>query len=100
MPIKSEVRNMRVSRAGFNYTGHFRKGELKIILEAGGIGCFVRPKDEFNMYNLFKVFNIDPEDGAMLESLQGYYCRVHFDEKRYPIMLQHITEDHIIWEVG
>ena len=99
VPNKLEVRNMKVTLAGYNYIGHFRKGELKIILETGGMGCFVNPKDEFNMYELFRVFDIDPEDGKMLESLTGKYCRVHFDEQGYPKALQHLTRDNIIWKV-
>lgn len=100
MPNKLEVRNMKVTLAGYNYIGHFRRGELKIILEAGGMGCYVNPKDEFNMFELFRVFDIDPEDGKMLESLTGKYCRVHFDGQGYPKMLQHLTNDNIIWKVG
>lgn len=97
--VKIEIKNMKVTQAGYKYYGHFRKGEKRIILESNGLGCSVVLKDEFSMVDLFKVFDIDPEDGVMLESLQGKYCRVHFDEQGMPIILQHLTRDNVFWKV-
>ena len=91
------IRNMNVVAAGYKYYGHFRKGELTIIFEGGGCCCSVKPKDDFNLYNLFKCFDIDCEDGKYVENIVGKYCRVHFDDKGYPIMIQHITKDNITW---
>lgn len=94
-----EIKNMRVTQAGYKYYGHFRKGELILVLESSGFGCRISPKDEFGLVDLFKVFDYDSEDGVMLESLQGGYCRVHFNEQGYPQKLQHLTKDSVFWNV-
>lgn len=95
----NHTRNMIVTCAGYQYIGHFHSGNLRIVLETPGCGCSVRPKDIFSLYELFKVFDIDAEDGVMLESIQGKSCRVIFNEEGYPVMLQHIILDDVVWEV-
>lgn len=95
----SEVRNMVVTRAGYEYIGHFRQGQLRIILESSHSGCTVYPKKEFDFVNLFLVFGIDSEDGVPMESIKGRPCRVIFDENGKAAKLQHIVDDRIIWEV-
>lgn len=95
----SYVKNMVVTKAGYQYIGHFRRGQLQIVLESPHSGCDVNPKDEFNLVKLFLVFGIDSEDGVMLESIKGKPCRVIFDDDGCPVMLQHIVEDRITWEV-
>jgi len=92
------TKNMMVTHAGYKHIGHFRRGHLEIILESHGCGCAVFPKDEFNMFDLFRVFGIDCEDGSWMSDLVGKYCRVSFDEKGYPVLLQHLIYDHIKWE--
>lgn len=94
-----KVLNMAVTSAGYRYIGHFRNGELRIVLEGSGFGCCVFPKDEFNFVKLFLVFGIDSEDGVMLECPNGKPCRVIFDENDKPVKLQHITHNQIVWEV-
>ena len=97
----NEIRNMKVSRAGCFYIGHYRWAELRIILESDGVGVEVNPKfsKQFNMYDLFRVFDIDPEDGKYLQEIEGKYCRVIFDKDRRVAALQHLTKDSIIWYV-
>lgn len=95
----SKVLNMQVTDAGYRYIGHYRSGELKMVLEGRGVGCTVYPKDEFNLVKLFFVFGIDCEDGVMLESIKGKVCRVILDDELRPCKLQHITIDSIVWEV-
>lgn len=94
--------NMRVERAGYYYIGHYRWAELKIILECSGLAVVVCPRlcsDEFSLFDLFKVFDIDPEDGEYLQAIEGEYCRVIFNEKGKVTALQHLTKDNIIWHV-
>lgn len=93
-----QVRNMIVTRAGYEYIGHFRRGQLRIVLEGSCSGCALCPKDEFEFIKLFSVFDIDSENGVLLESIQGKPCRVIFNEEGYPVKLQHIINDKIIWE--
>ena len=94
-----KVLNMVVTKAGYEYIGHFRKGQLRIVLESSNYGCEIRPQDEFDLVKLFLVFGIDSEDGVMLESIKRQPCRVIFDESGCPVKLQHIIEDRITWEV-
>ena len=42
--MTTEITNMKVSRAGYFYIGHYRWAELRIILENDGIGVEVNPK--------------------------------------------------------
>lgn len=95
--IETIIRNMKVTKAGYKYYGHFRKGELTIILECESCGCSIKPKDDFNLCNLFECFDIDCEYGKYIEDIVGKYCRVHFDINGYPIMIQHIIKDNITW---
>ena len=94
-----KVLNMVVTKAGYEYIGHFRRGGLRIVLESSHSGCEIKPNDEFDFVKLFFVFGIDSEDGVMLESIKGKPCRVIFDEEGFPVRLQHIVEDRITWEV-
>lgn len=91
--------NMVVTRAGYRYIGHFRRGQLEIVLQSPNSGCTVYPKDPFDFVNLFLVFDIDSEDGVMLEAIKGKPCRVIFDEDGCAVKLQHIVNDRIVWEV-
>lgn len=93
---------MMVLSAGYYYIGHYRRAELRIILEGDHCGVEVNPRlsDEFNLYELFKVFDIDPEDGKYLHEIEGKYCRVIFDKDRRVKALQHLTNDYIIWYVN
>lgn len=93
----NEVRNMEVTHAGYKYIGHYRAGYLEIILEGSCLGVSVKPKDTFEMFNLFRVFGIDAEDGVWFEKLVGRHCRVHFARGGYVTKLQHITNDNIAW---
>lgn len=97
----NEVRNMMVSNAGYYYIGHYRLGELSIILVGGGLGVEVKPNisNPFDMYELFKVFDIDPETGKYLQEIEGKYCRVWFDKDGKVAALQHLVKDNIIWYV-
>lgn len=99
--MENKVRNMRVSNAGYFYIGHYRGGRLSIILEGGGLGVGVNPKlsKPFDIYELFKVFDIDPEDGKYLQEIEGRYCRVLFDKDGKVAALQHLIKDNIIWYV-
>lgn len=93
------VRNMVVTRAGYEYIGHFRRGQLRIVLESSHEGCTVYPKEEFNFVKLFLVFGIDSEDGVPMEAIKGKPCRVICNEDGKVVRLQHIVEDRITWEV-
>jgi hypothetical protein len=95
----AEVRNMVVTKAGYEYIGHFRRGQLRIVLESPHSGCTVYPKEEFEFVKLFLVFGIDSEDGVPMESIKHKPCRVIFDENGKAVRLQHIVEDRIMWEV-
>lgn len=97
----NEVRNMMVSNAGYFYIGHYRGGYLRIILVGGGLGVEATPNisKPFDMYELFKVFDIDPEDGKYLQEIEGKYCRVLFDKDGKVAALQHLIKDNIIWYV-
>ena len=95
----NRVYNMVVTRAGYRYVGHFRRGELLIVLEGQGSGITLYPKDEFNFVDLFSVFGIDAEDGVMLNSLKGKHCRVVVDVNGRVKELVHIVCDRIRWEV-
>lgn len=99
--MENEVRNMMASHAGYFYIGHYCHAELKIILVGGGFGVEVNLKlsKSFDMYELFKVFDINPEDGKYLQEIEGKYCRVWFDKDRKVAALQHLTKDNIIWYV-
>lgn len=97
--MTNKISNMKVSRAGYFYIGHYRWAELRIILENDSVGVEVNPKlsGECDMYSLFRVFDIDPEDGKYLYEIEGKYCRVLFDENKRVTALQHLTKDNIIW---
>lgn len=95
-----KVMNMVVAKAGYKYIGHFRRGQLEIVLQSSHAGCTVYPKDPFDFVNLFLVFDIDSEDGVMLESIKGKPCRVIFDEDGCAVKLQHIVQDSLVWEVA
>ena len=99
--MDDKVMNMKVSCAGYFYVGHYRFGELRIILESSGIGVEVNPKlsKEFDIYELFKIFDIDPEYGKYLHEIEDRYCRVIFGKDRKIEALQHLTNDNIIWYV-
>lgn len=100
--MENEVRNMMVSHAGYFYIGHYRSAELRIILVGGGLGVAVYPKlsKPFDMYELFKVFDIDLEDGKYLKEIEGKYCRVWFDKDGRVAALQHLIKDDVIWYVN
>lgn len=100
--MKNEVKNMMVSSAGYFYIGHYRMAQLRIILGGSGLGVEVEPKllKQFDMYDLFRVFDIDPEDGKYLYEIEGKYCRVIFDKYNKVKALQHLTKDNIIWYVN
>ncbi len=91
------TKNMMVTKAGYKYIGHFGRGELEIILEGGACGVSIRPKDEFKLFDLFRCFGIDAEDGRWLHDLEGKCCRVTFDEDRTVKMIQHIVNDAYWW---
>ena len=99
--MTTEITNMKVSRAGYFYIGHYRWAELRIILENNGIGVEVNPKlsEQFDMFDLFRVFDIDPEDGKYLQEIEGKYCRVIFGEGKRVAALQHLIKDNVIWHV-
>ena len=99
--MTKETMNMKISNAGYFYVGHYRFGELRIILEGHGAGVEVNPKlsKNFDLFELFEVFDVDPEDGKYLQEIEGKYCRVLFDEQRKVAALQHLTKDNIIWYV-
>ena len=93
----SNTKNMVVTKAGYKYIGHFGRGYLEIILENGACGVNISPKDEFKLYDLFRCFDIDVEDGKWLHDLEGKCCRVTFDENRRVKMIQHIWNDAYRW---
>lgn len=93
----NETRNMRVTRAGYKYIGHYHRGYLEIVLEGGCCGVSICPKDEFGLFDLFLCFGIDPEDGRWINDLVGEYCRVVFDEQGRVKMIKHIVDDKPFW---
>lgn len=93
----NDVKNMVVTKAGYKYIGHFGRGFLEIVLENEGCGVSITPKDEFKLYELFKCFDIDAEDGKWLHDLEGKVCRVTFGEDRKVKMIQHILNDSCWW---
>ena len=96
MPHNRTV-NMRVSEAGYKYIGHYRQGRIEIILEGSGCGVSVQPKNEFDLFDLFLCFGLDPEDGKWLHEIVGRYCRVTFDDTGRARMIQHIVNDKPCW---
>lgn len=97
---KYKTINMCATKAGYKYIGHFRCGCIEIILENGGCGVGIEPKNEFDLFDLFLCFGIDPEDGKWLNEIVGKYCRVTFDEQGKVRMIQHITNDNLTWWDG
>lgn len=99
-----KVRTMRVTDAGYYFTGHYCFAPLRVVL-VDVSGCSVvevNPKEflkSFDTRELFKVFDIDPEDGTSLQEIEGEYCRARFDENGKVVALQHLTKDNIIWYV-
>lgn len=93
----AETINMCVTNAGYKYIGHYRTGYPEIVLEGRGCGVSIGPKDEFNLFDLFLCFGVDPEDGKFLNDLIGKYCRVTFDEIGRVKQIQHIVNDSIWW---
>lgn len=91
------TKNMKVTKAGYMYYGHFRSGELKIVLESSNCGCTIYPKDQYNLYDLFNVFDVPCEDGAYIEDIVGKFCRVTFNSKSESVILQHICNDKVFW---
>lgn len=99
--MKNELNNtecttkiMKVTAAGYRYCGHYRSGNIRILLESdGGIGCFIYPEDQFTLYDLFEVFDLPCEAGAYIEDLVGKCCVVTFNSKLEPIMLKHLVTD-------
>ena len=92
--------NMRVTRAGYKYIGHYRRGSLEIVLEGSSCGVSINPQNEFSLYDLFLCFGVDPENGKWLNELIGKYCRVILDEDGYVRMIQHIVNDKLWWSDG
>lgn len=97
------LKEMQCTRAGYFYLGHYRAGFLEVLLESysHGIGVSFNPKinDTFNMYSLFKVFGLDPEDGKYINELEGRRCRVEFDKNNRVSKVFHLTNDKIFYEV-
>lgn len=98
--METKTINMIVTKAGYKYVGHYRAGCIEIILEGGCSGICVQPKNEFNLFDLFLCFGIDPEDGKWLNDLVGKYCRVTFDDDGKVRMIQHIVNDNLSWWDG
>ena len=92
-----ETVNMRVTQAGYKYVGHYRRGHLEIVLEGGGLGGSITPKNEFDLFDLFLCFGIDPEDGKWMNDIVGKYCRVQLYDDGKLKMIKHIVNDEIWW---
>lgn len=93
------VLNMKVTFAGYKYCGHYRRGYLEIVLEGSGCGVTTHPSCEFDLVDLFSVFDIDCEDPTSLNAIQGKYCRAYFDELDNVVQLRHIVNDNRCWAV-
>jgi len=91
--------NMKVTFAGYKYCGHYRRGYLEIVLEGSGCGVTIHPSREFDLVDLFSVFDIGCEDPTPLNTLQGKYCRACFDESDNVVQLRHLVSDNICWKV-
>lgn len=89
------------TRAGYFYLGHFRAGFLEVLLEAEGRGVTFNPNlnDPFNLFSLFQVFGLDPEDGKYINDIEGRKCRVELDKDRRVKKIYHISNDKIFYEV-
>lgn len=85
--------NDKVESAGYYFIGHYRQGELKITFS--NVGMSIKDSQIKDLNKLFKIFDIDSENGTYLEEIKGRYCRLEFDEERYLVKVGHITED--IW---
>lgn len=85
--------NNRVTKAGYNFIGHYRIGELKIIFE--DVAMKISKEQIRDLYKFFKIFDIESEDGAYLQEIEGRYCRLEYDAEMYLARVGHITKD--IW---
>ena len=93
----SETINMKVTKAGYKYIGHCRTGYLEIALEGSHCGASIFLTDAYKLYDLFRCFEVNPEDGKWLHDLEGKYCRVTFDEDGSVRMVEHLTNSNIWW---
>ncbi len=105
----SIIENYKVEKAHTKIYGHIRSIELELIFSnfcvrinpkrswfaSTGINELGRETSYMPFYELFKVFDIDCEDGASFEKLTDKYCRVVFDDNYNIVQLMHITEDNI-----
>lgn len=77
-----ELKEMTCTKAGYFYLGHFRQGWLEVLLETDHSGVSFNPniKEPFELFKLFEVFGVDPEDGKYINDIEGRKCLVEFDE--------------------
>lgn len=84
--------NEQVKKAGYYYIGHFGSGQLQI--DCNNCRIVIGFQNQHKIYDLlYKIFDIDSEDGIYLQSIEGKYCRIIVDSNFNVKALQHIIKD-------
>lgn len=85
--------NEQVEEAGYYYIGHFGCGQLQI--DCKNCRIVIGFQNQHKIFDLlYKIFDIDSEDGIYLHSIKGKYCRIIIDSNFNVKALQHITKDN------
>lgn len=85
--------NAKVENFSCYLIGHWGSISFRMILK-NSYDIIVDIKDIDIVSNiLYKIFDIDPENGVMLSDISGKYCRVILTDCNDVIAIQHIIDD-------
>lgn len=94
---EGKLLNAKIILADYYYIGHLNSGSLRLVLAGDGWQVCTIPTDPYGYNDLFRVCDINAEDGVCFSSLTGKYCRVLFDEDDKVAALYHIVNDNIVF---